>query len=83
MKEGLRLVRMFHLPNYAASLAFVNRLAALAEELDHHPDILFSWGCVAVTIWTHSIGGLSELDFFFAARCDELAPGATPAATPA
>ena len=43
---------------------------ALAEELDHHPNIAFTWGKVEIRIWTHAIDGLSEGDFVLAAKID-------------
>ena len=43
---------------------------AVAEDQDHHPDILLSWGKAVVTIWTHKIDGLTESDFVFAAKTD-------------
>ena len=42
----------------------------MAEEQNHHPDILLTWGKVRVTIWTHKIDGLTESDFVFAAKAD-------------
>ena len=58
--------------NFSDALAFVNRVGQLADEVDHHPHIFLTWGVVRITIWTHSIGGLSEADFIFAAKCDRL-----------
>jgi 4a-hydroxytetrahydrobiopterin dehydratase len=59
--------------DFQAALDFTNQVGALAEEVNHHPEICLTWGKATVTIWTHSIGGLSEADFVFAARCDEFA----------
>ena len=59
------------LKNFAEALAFTNRVGAIAEEQNHHPDIVLSWGKVRVTIWTHKIDGLTESDFFFAAKVEE------------
>ena len=55
-----------------SALAFTNRIGELAEEQGHHPDILLTWGKVELTIWTHSIDGLSESDFVLAAKIDRL-----------
>ena len=68
-----KLERVFVFPDYAASLAFANRVAELAEELDHHPAILLEWGKVSVQWWTHKIGGLHRNDFVAAAHTDALA----------
>ena len=44
----------------------------MAEAQGHHPDIFLTWGLVKVTIWTHKIDGLTESDFVFAAKTDQL-----------
>jgi 4a-hydroxytetrahydrobiopterin dehydratase len=75
---GWRVVGEHHLEkdyrfaNFVEALAFVNRVGAMAEEQSHHPDLLLAWGRVRVTIWTHKIDGLTESDFVFAAKCDQL-----------
>lgn len=69
--DGLRLARTWTFPDFAAALAFVNRVGAIAEAEDHHPDIAFGWGRVSVETWTHTVGGLSENDFILAARIDD------------
>jgi 4a-hydroxytetrahydrobiopterin dehydratase len=56
--------------NFVEALAFTNTVGAIAEEQGHHPDIALAWGRVGLTIWTHSIGGLSESDFILAAKAD-------------
>jgi 4a-hydroxytetrahydrobiopterin dehydratase len=67
---GHHLEKTYRLPNFAAALALVNRIGAIAEEQNHHPDLVLAWGRVGVTIWTHKIDGLTESDFVFAAKCD-------------
>ena len=52
---------------------FVNRLAPVAEEMNHHPDLQVSWNKVTVSITTHSEGGLTENDFELAKSIDPLA----------
>jgi 4a-hydroxytetrahydrobiopterin dehydratase len=64
------LEKEFKFKDFQAALDFTNNIGALAEEVDHHPEICLTWGKARVTIWTHSIGGLSEADFVFAARAD-------------
>ena len=54
------------------ALEFTNRLADLAEEVNHHPDLRLGWGYVHVSLWTHKIDGLSEADFVWAAKADRL-----------
>jgi 4a-hydroxytetrahydrobiopterin dehydratase len=71
--EGVRrLERVFRFPNFAAALAFTNRVGALAEEEGHHPAILTEWGRTTVTVWTHKIKGLHRNDFIMAAKIDTL-----------
>lgn len=65
--------RAFKFPDFVQALAFVNKVGALAEEQGHHPDILLTWGKAEITLWTHSINGLSEGDFIMAAKIDRLA----------
>lgn len=68
--EGHHLEKTFKFQDFQEALDFTNRVGALAEQVDHHPEICLTWGKTKITIWTHSIGGLSEADFVFAARCD-------------
>jgi 4a-hydroxytetrahydrobiopterin dehydratase len=70
--EGHHLEKEYRFPDFREALAFTNRVGELAEEQDHHPEILLSWGRVALRIWTHAVGGLSENDFVLAARADRL-----------
>ncbi len=66
------LTKTYTFPDFAKALEFVNRAGALAEAEGHHPDLLLAWGKVQVTIWTHSVDGLTEADFVLAAKCDRL-----------
>jgi 4a-hydroxytetrahydrobiopterin dehydratase len=66
-----RLVKQVRFPDFRQALAFVNRVGELAEQEGHHPDIELGWGRVKLTLWTHSIGGLSENDFILAAKADQ------------
>ena len=74
--EGWEVVAEHHLskeykfPNFAAALAFVNRVGEVAEGEGHHPDVTFGWGYARVEIYTHAVGGLTESDFILAARID-------------
>ena len=71
-KDGKRLVRRFEFADFRAAMEFVNRVADLAEEQAHHPDIAIHWNKVELVLWTHKIGGLHENDFILAARIDRL-----------
>jgi 4a-hydroxytetrahydrobiopterin dehydratase len=71
--EGqLRLERGFSFMDFNQAIAFTNKVAAIANEEDHHPAILTEWGKVTVTWWTHKIRGLSLNDFVMAAKTDDL-----------
>ena len=67
------LQREYRFPDFKQALAFVNRVGAVAEEQGHHPDILLTWGKAEITLWTHSVNGLTESDFIMAAKIDRLA----------
>jgi 4a-hydroxytetrahydrobiopterin dehydratase len=69
------LTKTYRFNNFQEALDFTNQVGALAESVDHHPEICLTWGKVTITIWTHSVGGLCEADFVFAARADDLASG--------
>lgn len=64
------LEKDYKFKDFKEALAFTNAVGELAESVDHHPEICLTWGRAKVTIWTHSVGGLSEADFVFAARSD-------------
>jgi len=66
------LEREFKFKNWAEALDFTNRVGQLAQQEDHHPDILLQWGKVKIILWTHKINGLSENDFILAAKADEI-----------
>lgn len=66
------LAKSFRFPNFAQTMEFVNKVAALAEEQGHHPDMNVSYGGVTIELMTHAIGGLSENDFILAAKIDEI-----------
>jgi len=70
-----QLVKRFHFPDFVSAVGFVNQITPVAEQEQHHPDLLVSWGRVGVQLWTHVAGGLTENDFIMAAKIDELAAG--------
>jgi 4a-hydroxytetrahydrobiopterin dehydratase len=69
------LEREFVLPSFGEAIAFVNRVAELAETENHHPDIAISYKRVTLRWTTHSEGGVTERDHRLAARSAELARG--------
>jgi 4a-hydroxytetrahydrobiopterin dehydratase len=64
------LERLYTFKDFAQALAFVNKVGAVAEAEGHHPDFHLSWGKCGVEIWTHKINGLTESDFYLAAKAD-------------
>jgi 4a-hydroxytetrahydrobiopterin dehydratase len=72
-REGEHIVRDWQLKDFAAAIAFVNRVAEVAEEMNHHPDILVhGWNKVRLSVTNHSAGGLTAADFELAKRIDGL-----------
>jgi 4a-hydroxytetrahydrobiopterin dehydratase len=72
-RDGESIVKEFKLDDFVGSVDFINRLAPVAEEMNHHPDLQVSWNKVVVSITTHSEGGLTENDFELAKSIDPLA----------
>lgn len=71
--DGKRLRREWRVKDFVTALDFFHRVGRIAEEEGHHPDLhLSSYRQVAIEIWTHAIGGLSENDFILAAKIDKL-----------
>jgi 4a-hydroxytetrahydrobiopterin dehydratase len=71
--QGVKiLTRTFRFKDFAEALAAAVRIGDMAEAQQHHPDLHVAWGRLGVEVWTHKIGGLTESDFIFAAKCDAL-----------
>ena len=70
--EKKKLERKFHFVNFVHAMDFVNRVAEIAEEEGHHPDIHIHYNECLIELWTHAINGLSENDFIMAAKIDDL-----------
>jgi 4a-hydroxytetrahydrobiopterin dehydratase len=66
------LSRSYRFRDFAQALRAAVLVGEMAEEQQHHPDLHISWGRLGVEVWTHKIGGLTESDFIFAAKCDAL-----------
>jgi 4a-hydroxytetrahydrobiopterin dehydratase len=71
--QGTAIVREFRFKDFRQAMGFVNKVAEVANEQDHHPDILVSYNKVRLTFTTHKINGLSLNDFISAAKIDNLA----------
>ena len=70
--EGKAIVRVFEFDDFEQAIDFVNGVAELAEDADHHPDMDIRYNKVRVILSTHSKGGITESDFDLAERLDTL-----------
>lgn len=64
------LQRTYQFKDFIAAMKFVNIVADLAEQRQHHPDILVRWNKVTLTLSTHDSGGITQKDFDLAGECD-------------
>jgi len=67
-----KLQREFSFKDFKEAMVFVNKLADLAEQEGHHPNIIINYNKVKVELFTHAINGLSENDFIVAAKIDQM-----------
>lgn len=73
VEDGQRIRKEWTVTNFLAGLDFFNKVAVIAEEDGHHPDLhIVGYRNVAIELWTHAIGGLSENDFILAAKIDQV-----------
>jgi 4a-hydroxytetrahydrobiopterin dehydratase len=72
VREDEEIVRTFDRGNFNGSIAFVNAIAAAANDADHHPDIAISWNSVTVRLSSHDAKGLTDRDFALAQTIDGL-----------
>lgn len=70
--ENGSVCREFKFKDFSESMKFINSLAKVAEEQDHHPDIEIHWNRVKLSLITHAIKGLSINDFVMAAKIDRI-----------
>jgi 4a-hydroxytetrahydrobiopterin dehydratase len=70
--EGESLKKSRKFANFLESLEFVNKVGALAEEADHHPDITFGWGYADIALTTHDRGGITDVDIALAKRIEDI-----------
>ncbi len=68
--SGHMLANTYTFKDFKKTMAFANKIADIANEEDHHPDLTVSYGTLGVELMTHAIGGLSENDFIVAAKID-------------
>ena len=67
-----KIQKIFSFKSYKDSVDFSNKVASLADDEDHHPQIVLEWGKVTVIWWSHKIEGLHKNDFICAAKTDKL-----------
>ena len=67
---GKEIRRVYTFSDFKGSMAFVNRVAGLAEAMDHHPDVLINYSKVTLTLTSHDAGGLTERDLRLASQID-------------
>ena len=73
MKKKIYFIeKNFKFKNFINSQKFINKIGEISEKEKHHPDITFGWGYAKIVITTHAIEGLSENDFIFAAKIDQI-----------
>ena len=70
--DGDNITRTFEFDEFMEAIDFVNSVAEIAEEAQHHPDIDVRFNTVILTLTTHDLGGLTKADFEVAARIDNL-----------
>lgn len=69
-RQGDAIRRTYAFDGFKSAIAFVNRVAALADVRDHHPDMLVQYSRVTLTLSTHDAGGLTDRDFALAREID-------------
>ncbi|HEY0969617.1 MAG TPA: 4a-hydroxytetrahydrobiopterin dehydratase [Gemmatimonadales bacterium] len=73
--EGDAITRTFTFHDFEGAIAFVNRVARVAERMNHHPDMDIRYNRVVCTLSTHDAGGVTELDVRLAREMDGKAEG--------
>jgi 4a-hydroxytetrahydrobiopterin dehydratase len=72
--DGDGISRTVELPSFRDAVDAIVRIADVAEEMDHHPDVDLRWRTLHLTLVSHSAGGVTELDLALARRIDALLP---------
>lgn len=74
--NGESLQRTFRFEDFSGAMEFVNRIADLAEQMQHHPDVMIRYNKVTLSLTTHDAGGLTERDFSLARSTEGCIPAA-------
>lgn len=72
-REGEAITRTFAFKGFMRPMLLANAIAHLAEQANHHPELIINWGSLTVRLWTHVADGLTERDFALAGRIDAIA----------
>ena len=72
INEAGHLYKQYAFPDFMGPIKFANKVAEIAEQEGHHPDLTIAWGRCTLDIWTHKINGLTESDFILAAKIEAL-----------
>jgi 4a-hydroxytetrahydrobiopterin dehydratase len=70
--ENHHLFKSFSFPDFKSALEFVNNVGQVAEKINHHPNISFTYGKAEITVFSHDIDGISEKDFILAKEIDRI-----------
>lgn len=70
--ENEKIKKEFVFADFKEAIEFINKVADIAEEEGHHPDIHIFYNKVMIELWTHEIGGLSENDFILASKIEKI-----------
>lgn len=72
-RKGKAITRSWTFEDFPEALSFINKVGALAEAANHHPDISNAWNQVRLSLTTHDVGGLTDRDFDLAKKIGDLA----------
>ncbi len=71
-EDGKKILKSYKFNDFMSAMNLANKVAAVSEEENHHPDLLVRWGELKIEIWTHKVNGLTENDFILAAKIDSI-----------
>jgi 4a-hydroxytetrahydrobiopterin dehydratase len=72
--DHLRLTKTIRFKGFLPGVDLIERIAQIAEAEGHHPDLVLAYGSLAIQLWTHAAGGLTENDLILAAKIDRVVP---------
>lgn len=72
VKESKKIEKKYHFESFKQNMIFINRIATLCENENHHADMLIEFKSLKIIIWTHNVGGLTKADFILGAKIDHL-----------